>query len=97
MDFFGIKDRVALVTGAAQGIGYGIAKVLAKQGVKVVLADVNESALNMLVNEEDGYILEKALKLSMDVSKGIDVDKGMKKIVETHGSLDILVNNAGIV
>jgi 3-oxoacyl-[acyl-carrier protein] reductase len=96
-DFFGLKDRVALITGAAQGIGYGIAKTLAKQGVKVVLADVNESALNRLVHEEDGHVLEKALKLGMDVSKGIDVDKGMKQIIETHGSLDILVNNAGIV
>ena len=96
-DFFGIKDRVALVTGAAQGIGYGIAKALAKQGVKVVLADVNESALNRLINEEDGHVLEKSLKLSMDVSKGIDVDRGMQKTIEAYGSLDILVNNAGIV
>lgn len=96
-DFFGLKDRVALITGAAQGIGYGIAKTLAKQGVNVVLADVNESTLNRLVHEEDGLILEKALKLSMDVSKGIDVDKCMKQIIEAYGSLDILVNNAGIV
>ncbi len=96
-DFFGLKDRVALITGAAQGIGYGIAKTLAKQGVKVVLADVNGSTLNRLVHEEDGHILEKALKLSMDVSNGIDVDKGMKQIIETYGTLDILVNNAGIV
>jgi 3-oxoacyl-[acyl-carrier protein] reductase len=96
-DFFGLKDKVALITGAAQGIGYGIAKTLANQGVKVVLADINESSLNRLVHEEDGQILEKALKLKMDVSKGIDVDKGMKQIIETYGSLDILVNNAGIV
>ncbi|MGA1841182.1 MAG: 3-oxoacyl-[acyl-carrier-protein] reductase [bacterium] len=95
-DFFGLKDRVALITGAAQGIGYGIAKTLAKQGVKVVLADVNESALNRLVHEEDGDVLNKALKLRMDVSKGTDVDKGMKEIIEIYGSLDILVNNAGI-
>ena len=96
-DFFGLKDKVALVTGAAQGIGYGIAKTLASHGVKVVLADVNEEALDRLVHEEDGQILEGALTLKMDVSKGVDVDRGMKQIMDAHGTLDILVNNAGIV
>ena len=96
-DFFGIKDRVALVTGAAQGIGYGIAKALALQGVKVALADVNRDALDRMAHEGDGNSLDGALKLSMDVSNGEDVDKAMKQIMDVHGSLDILVNNAGIV
>ena len=90
IDFFGLKDKVALVTGAAQGIGYGIAKTLASHGVKVVLADVNEDALKRLVHEEDGQILKGALTLKMDVSKGIDVDRGMKQIMDAHGTLDIL-------
>jgi len=93
MDFFGLKDKVALVTGSAQGIGYGIAKALAEQGVKVVLADVSQASLDNLAREG----LDGALKLTMDVSKGEDVDRGMKKIMETYGSLDILINNAGIV
>ena len=96
-DFFGIKDRVALVTGAAQGIGYGIAKALALQGVKVALADVNRDALDRMAHEGDGNSLDGALNLSMDVSNGEDVDKAMKQIMNVHGSLDILVNNAGIV
>ncbi|MGA1790929.1 MAG: 3-oxoacyl-[acyl-carrier-protein] reductase [bacterium] len=97
MDFFGLNEKVALVTGAAQGIGYGIAKTLASHGVKVVLADVNEDALKRLVHEEEGEVLKGALTLNMDVSNGADVDRGIKQIMDAHGSLDILVNNAGIV
>jgi 3-oxoacyl-[acyl-carrier protein] reductase len=97
MDFFGLKDKVALVTGAAQGIGYGIAKTLASHGVKVVLADVNDDALKRQVHEEEGQVLKGALTLNMDVSKAEDVDRGIKQIMDVYGSLDILVNNAGIV
>ena len=97
MDFFGLKDKVALVTGSAQGIGYGIAKTLASHGVKVVLADVNDDALKRQVHEEEGQVLKGALTLNMDVSKAEDVDRGIKQIMDVYGSLDILVNNAGIV
>jgi len=95
-DFFGLKGKVALVTGAAQGIGYGIARALVSHGVNVALADVNEAVLERLVKEE-GQFLAKALTLRMDVSQAADVDQGIRRIIGAFGSLDILVNNAGIV
>jgi 3-oxoacyl-[acyl-carrier protein] reductase len=95
-DFFGLKGKVALVTGAAQGIGYGIVRALVSHGVNVALADVNEAVLEKLVKEE-GHFLAKALTLRMDVSQAADVDQGIRKIIDAFGSLDILVNNAGIV
>ena len=95
-DFFGLKGKVALVTGAAQGIGYGIVRALVSHGAKVALADVNEAVLDRLVKEE-GQTLADALTLRMDVSQSADVDQGIRRIIDTFGSLDILVNNAGIV
>ncbi len=95
-DFFGLKGKVAMITGAAQGIGYGITKALAEHGVKLALADINEKGLDMLFHEE-AVFLKDAFKVVMDVSKTDDVDNAINSILEHFGSIDILVNNAGIV
>jgi len=92
MDFFGLKEKVALVTGAAQGIGYGIAKTLAGHGVKVVLADVNEDALKRQVHEEEGQVLKGALTLNMDVSKAEDVDMDDEEQVALDHSIEAVTN-----
>ena len=90
-----LKNKVAIVTGAKQGIGFGIAKVLASRGAKVVVSDLNladcESAIGKL--KELGY---ESTGIMCDVSKQSDVQNLINKTVQDLGSLDILVNNAGI-
>jgi len=90
------KDKVALVTGGAQGIGQAIAKELAVQGADLAIADVNleraEATAQALASETGRQVLA----LKMDVSNYADVEEGIKKIIDKYSRLDILVNNAGV-
>ncbi len=90
-----LKNKVAIVTGAKQGIGFGIAKVLASRGAKVVVSDIDASECDLAVNKlkELGY---ESMGIACDVSKKSEVENLIKKTAEDFGSLDILVNNAGI-
>jgi 3-oxoacyl-[acyl-carrier protein] reductase len=85
-----LKDKVALITGAAQGIGKEIAVAFAKAGAKVVIADINLELAAQTANELNG------LALKMNVADPVDVDAGIKEIKEKLGKIDIVVNNAGI-
>jgi 3-hydroxybutyrate dehydrogenase len=90
-----IKGQVALVTGAARGIGYEIAKTFAENGAKVVLADLNktevEEAAESLRNA--GY---EAVGLKCDVTAEEEVKTALHETIERFGRIDILVNNAGL-
>ncbi|MEI7452275.1 MAG: SDR family NAD(P)-dependent oxidoreductase [Candidatus Falkowbacteria bacterium] len=90
-----LKNKVALVTGAAKGIGRGIALALAKEGYHVAISDIDEVALNSVATEITDLGV-KALAVKCDVSKKVEVDVMVEKIVADLGSLDVLVNNAGI-
>jgi len=90
-----MKDQVALVTGAARGIGKSISENLAKKGINIVVADVNYEEAESTAKEIEKLGV-KTLPLKLDVSSAEDVEAGFKKISETFGRLDILVNNAGI-
>jgi len=92
---FNLKDKVALVTGASQGIGRDTAMALAQAGAKVAVAARNEGKLAALVNEliAEGH---EALAVRMDVADGEQVKAGFKQVLERFGRLDILVNNAAI-
>ncbi|MDP6544296.1 MAG: SDR family oxidoreductase [Phycisphaerae bacterium] len=97
MDYpnFRLDDRVAVVTGASEGIGYGLAKALANAGAKVALAARNVDRLNELADEiraEGG----QAFPAPMDVCDVAQINDAMQGIRDHWGSLDILVNNAGI-
>lgn len=85
-----LKDSVALITGAAQGIGKEIAVTFAKAGAKVVITDINLELATQTANELNG------LPLKMNVADPADVDAGIKEAKEKLGKIDILVNNAGI-
>lgn len=86
-----LKDKVAIVTGAASGFGEGIARAFAEEGAAVVAADVNENTGKMVAGS-----LPKAVFVKCDVSKSGDVRAAVDKAVSAFGGLDILVNNAGI-
>src|SRR5690625_349385 len=90
-----VKDKVAIVTGAALGIGKGIAEILAKEGAKVVLTDINEeegkATTEAIVNEGG-----EAIFIKHDVAKEEEWKRVIEKTKEEYGTIDILVNNAGV-
>jgi len=91
-----LKEKVALVTGGARGIGCGIAKALAREGATVIVnysgsKEKAEAVVKSII--ENGGI---AKSYQCDVADYTAVEKMIKSIVEKHGHLDILVNNAGI-
>jgi len=92
---FMLKGKSAIVTGAGQGIGEGIAKVLAKDGATVLVADLNlenaEKVAKTIVGAGG-----KAVAIKCDVSNKSEVDAMVEKAISEFGKLDILVNNAGI-
>ena len=90
-----LENKVAIVTGAASGIGKGIATLFAREGATVVIADLDLTAARKAANE---LVVEgaKAMALAMDVSDEYAVDAGIREVTETYGRVDILVSNAGI-
>jgi len=92
---FNLKDRVALVTGASQGIGRGTALALAQAGARVALAARNTEKLAGVVAEIAAAGGE-AVAIPMDVAEAEQVKSGFRAAVEKFGKLDILVNNAAI-
>jgi 3-oxoacyl-[acyl-carrier protein] reductase len=92
---FSLKDKVALVTGASQGIGRETALALAQAGAKVAVAARNEEKLTTLVNEIVNTGGE-AIAVKMDVADPEQIKSGFKQTLEKFGRLDILVNNAAI-
>ncbi|MEI6295911.1 MAG: SDR family NAD(P)-dependent oxidoreductase, partial [Actinomycetes bacterium] len=85
-----LQDRVAVITGAAGGIGYATAKRFADEGAKVVIVDLNEE-VGQRVATEFGGIFIKA-----DVTSEEDVARMYKVAFDTYGRIDIAFNNAGI-
>ncbi|MFK0692098.1 SDR family oxidoreductase [Mesorhizobium sp. IMUNJ 23033] len=88
--------KVALVTGAARGIGLAIATRLLNAGAEVVLADLSESDLNASVSTLSSNCSGRALAVRVDVSKDADVTRMVEAAAARFGRVDILVNNAGI-
>jgi len=90
-----LTGKVALVTGAASGIGRDIAETYAKAGAAVGIADINFDSAQQTADaiKTDGG---KALAIEMDVTSENAVNAGIKKLVDTFGNIDILVSNAGV-
>ena len=89
-----LKDKVAIVTGAASGIGKEIALAYIREGAKVAIADLNQAAADATAAELGGP--EYAIGVAMNVTDEAQVDSGTQKVIDTYGRLDILVSNAGI-
>jgi NAD(P)-dependent dehydrogenase (short-subunit alcohol dehydrogenase family) len=89
------KGKVAVVTGGASGIGWGIAERCAAEGMKVVIADIEEAALKQAEKTlKDGGA--EALAVRTDVSKLSDVEALAQKTLEAFGGANLLFNNAGV-
>lgn len=87
-----LEGKVALVTGAAQGIGKETARLLAGEGAHVIVADINDRQVQDVAKE----LGEKALCIRLDVRSESDWQQAMQEIKATYSKLDVLVNNAGI-
>ncbi len=92
----GLKGKVALITGAARGIGKAISEKLASSGVNLILWDVNLELAEKVASELQTEKNIKALSQKIDVSNYSVVEAGLKKALEEFLQIDILVNNAGI-
>jgi 3-hydroxybutyrate dehydrogenase len=90
-----LKDKVALITGAASGIGKEIALQYAREGAKVVIADLSLEAGNVTAKEitDAGG---QAMAVEMNVTDEAQVDKGVADAVAKFGGMDVLISNAGI-
>ena len=91
----GMQSKVAIVTGGGSGIGRATALALAREGVKIAIADIVEQDGEQVVQEIQG-IGGDALLVKTDVSQSADVQALVNKTIETYGRLDYAVNNAGI-
>jgi 3-oxoacyl-[acyl-carrier protein] reductase len=86
-----LKDKVAIITGAAKGIGFATAKRFAQEGAKVMIADVSPEAIKAatdLIPGSEPYV--------MNVTDRASIEAAVDQIMQRHGRIDILINNAGI-
>jgi NAD(P)-dependent dehydrogenase (short-subunit alcohol dehydrogenase family) len=93
--FCDLKGRVAVITGAAKGMGKAHALKLAGAGAKIVLADLSQQECQ-LVADEIKKMKGEALSIKCDVSKKAEIDNLVSEALKKFGKIDILVNNAGI-
>ena len=86
-----LKDKVAIVTGAASGFGAAIARTYVAHGAKVAIADINEAGAQALARE----LGANAIAVRCDVTKKADIEALVAATMKAFGTLDIVVNNAG--
>lgn len=89
-----LKDKVALITGGSNGIGKETVLLFAKEGAKVVLADINEEAANQVIQELEGFPVKF---IKADVSSALDCEAMVAFAEKEFGALHVLFNNAGIM
>ncbi|MBG6164265.1 SDR family NAD(P)-dependent oxidoreductase [Roseibium album] len=90
-----LENKVAIVTGAAQGIGFAVAKRFVSDGAKVVIADIDDAKGEEAV--EDLQTIGEAMYIHCNVAERLDVRNMVAETLNAYGDIDILVNNAGIV
>src|SRR5690625_1210675 len=88
-----LKDKVAIITGGAGGIGQGIATSFVKEGAKVVIVDLNEEAGEEVVKNLQAYESD-SMFMQADLTEHSKMKDIVKDVVDKYGKLDILVNNA---
>jgi 3-hydroxybutyrate dehydrogenase len=90
-----LQDKVAIITGAASGIGKEIAIMFAREGAKVAIADLNQKAADDTAREIDSSG-KRAIGVAMDVADEEQVEAGIAKVITAFDRIDVLISNAGI-
>lgn len=90
-----LKDKTAIITGGARGIGREIARLFAKEGANICICDVNEEILGEATKELESFGRE-AIGLRVDVTNSSQVEEMVQKVLDKFKKIDILINNAGI-
>jgi len=89
-----LQNKVGIVTGSAQGMGYAIAETLAKEGAKIVITDINLPGVEKAVQQlKKDY--PDVLGIGLDVTNKSQVEKAVQEVIDQWGTINILVNNAG--
>lgn len=91
-----LKDRVCIVTGAARGIGEGIAKRYVEEGARVAIADIERASAEKTAERLSQVGPGTAISVAMDVTDERSVNDGVAQVVRQWGGIDVLVSNAGI-
>ncbi len=91
-----LKDKVCIITGAASGIGQGIARRFVAGGAKVVIADLKREAATRTAEELTKAGPGEAIGIEMDVTSEDQVNAGVEAVVKKWGGVDVLVSNAGV-
>src|SRR5262249_28344915 len=89
-----VENKVAIVTGAASGIGKEIATLFAREGARIVIADLNQKGADATADELGGS--KRAIGVAVDVTNEAQVDASVAKTIAAFGQVDILISNAGI-
>lgn len=92
-----LKEKVAIVTGGASGIGESIATVFAEQGANIAIVDLNRDLATKVCEEIEITTGRKALAIQASVCDKHDVEAAVEQTIEAFGKVDVLVNNAGIL
>jgi len=89
-----LKEKVAIITGSASGLGKTFALTFAREGAAIVVIDINQETIDKTVNEIKA-LGNKCIGFVCDISKQTQVEDTVKKVIEEWGKIDVLVNNAG--
>ena len=92
-----LKNKIAIVTGAAQGIGKSIAQMYSENGAIVFFADMQEEKTSATAKDVEKLTGVRTHSITLDVTNKASVEACVKKVLELYGKIDILVNNAGIL
>jgi NAD(P)-dependent dehydrogenase (short-subunit alcohol dehydrogenase family) len=92
-----LEGKIAIVTGAASGIGNGIAELFSEEGAKVALCDINDEGVKTAAAQISEKTGRKTLPITVDITNKKEVDKAVSQVVKEFGTVDILVNTAGIL
>ena len=93
MNKIDLENKIAIVTGGAQGFGLAITKRLIDSGASVIIWDIDDKATSSAIDEINS---EKCISQKVDVTNFTEIENSLKKITESHGRIDIFINNAGI-
>lgn len=91
-----LKDKTALITGGAQGIGQSIGKLFASEGCNIIVSDVVEETAKKTAGELEQQYKVKTMAFKSDVTQITQCEEVVDKAIDNFGRIDILVNNAGI-